>query len=59
MVKRSDYAPYDAMPAFEAGIKAYLDGTFLCVTHYRGIDEQAFDRGCEYAMKLQRQQKKD
>jgi hypothetical protein len=59
MPKRSDYAPYDTMPAFDFGIKCYNDGTHLTVTHLKGVDEQAFDRGCEYAMRLQQAKRKD
>lgn len=55
MVKREDYAPYDKMAAFEYGIKCYNDGTDQEVD-LDGVEGQAFDRGCEYAMKLRREQ---
>jgi hypothetical protein len=54
---RSEYAPYDKMPAFEKGIRDYQDRSYeprAC--HFSGADEQAYDRGLECAMRMQRQE---
>jgi hypothetical protein len=50
MVKRSDYAPYDTMHAFEIGVQNYRNGRWV-EHHYREVEAQAYDRGFEYAMK--------
>ena len=49
----SDYAPYDSMPAFDVGRRAYDRN--VCINPYslNSVNAQAFDRGAEYAMRLQ------
>ena len=48
------YAPYHTMPAFEVGYNDY--GRFMN-DHYGdgGVDQQAYDRGAECAMRHQRE----
>lgn len=48
------YAPYHAMHAFAIGFIAYQNGRSCGPHHYQGVDEQAFDRGAEAAMKIAR-----
>ena len=55
MIKRpmpEDYAPYHTYHAFQIGVDDYLQGRGFGPHHYRGVDEQAYDRGAEYAMQL-------
>lgn len=51
---RASYAPYNTMPAFEEGFRAYTRGTSSQYWNV-GVDAQAFDRGMECAMRLGRQ----
>ena len=45
------YAPYDKIPTFWIGYHAYSRN----VRHqFSGVEEQAYDRGMELAMKLAR-----
>lgn len=50
---RSEYAPYDKMPAFDQGFQDYRAG--LAFEHC-GVAGQAYDRGQECAMRFQRQE---
>jgi len=46
------YAPYDKLPAFAEGVKAYTQRRFD--NPYEGVDAQAWDRGLEHAMRIAR-----
>jgi hypothetical protein len=49
-----DYRPYNTIPAFYLGIADYQTGIFE--RHYaRDLDQQAWDRGLECAMRFERQ----
>jgi hypothetical protein len=52
--RRADYAPYDKLPAFEQGIKDYAANVYNRA-YSNGVEQQAYDRGLEYAMRLARQ----
>lgn len=52
MILANDYAPYDQLPEFWEGVKAYQDGNWDCP--YDGVQGQAWDRGLEYGMRLVR-----
>jgi hypothetical protein len=57
--KATDYAPYHTFPAFKQGFDEY--GTFFLASEKgpsfaNGVDEQAYDRGREYAMRLRQWQ---
>jgi hypothetical protein len=55
MLKRplpEDYAPYHTYPAFNRGYNAYLKCNWDKPINLTGIDEQAYDRGAEYAMRV-------
>ena len=47
------YAPYHTMPAFEQGFTDYGHGTPYRHS-FLGMDRQAYDRGQEAAMKIER-----
>ena len=46
----TDYAPYHTLPAFDAGIDAYMANVLR--NPFEGYEAQAFDRGAEYAMRV-------
>ena len=50
---RAEYAPYDQMPEFVHGYDDYIGGVPPIET-MGGVDQQAYDRGYEFAMKVQR-----
>jgi hypothetical protein len=48
---KAQYRPYDSMPEFEQGFRAYqLDGPHRLSPHSGGVAAQAFDRGANAAM---------
>jgi hypothetical protein len=48
---KAQYGPYDSMPEFEAGYRAYWrDGAHRCNPHNDGVAAQAWDRGANAAM---------
>lgn len=49
---KAEYAPYNTMAAFQAGYQDYMDGTKPF--DLDGVDGQAYDRGQEAAMKVNR-----
>ena len=52
---KSQYSPYDEMPAFKVGFADYMDFAnhgVRAACSYSGVDEQAYDRGFEAAMKV-------
>lgn len=51
--RRDDYAPYHTLDAFAEGVADYsraLDAS----RNYHGLYAQAYDRGQEYAMRVER-----
>jgi hypothetical protein len=49
------YAPYDRFPAFWQGVEDYLNGVHkVWEDRAGGVDGQAYDRGLNAAMRLQR-----
>jgi hypothetical protein len=55
---RSSYAPYDKMPEFEDGFRAWGTPEFIRLSfRHSGVAAQAFDRGAEAAMRVQRLQR--
>jgi hypothetical protein len=51
---RKKYAPYHKMPAFEAGVSSYGQGNYKSSYGQGTPDQQAWDRGMEYAMNRER-----
>lgn len=49
---RGKYTPYDTMPAFDEGVKAYQGGNYK--NPHSGMAAQAWDRGAEFAMRADR-----
>jgi hypothetical protein len=47
-----DYRPYNTFPEFMEGYAAYAKGVWQCP--YENVPAQAWDRGLEYAMRLNR-----
>lgn len=56
---KAEYAPYHTMDAFEQGYLNYLAGNMMAGDRLFpcGIDQQAYDRGCEAAMRVLRKQR--
>jgi hypothetical protein len=50
----AEYAPYNEMPAFKVGAQAYAKGDYHCPYSADSVEGQAWDRGLEYAMRLER-----
>jgi hypothetical protein len=50
----SDYAPYNKFPTFYEGVEDYRAGVFDR-RYANGLDQQAYDRGSECAMRFARQ----
>lgn len=50
---RESYRPYDAMPAFDEGMVAY-ENWQPCPYSADSVERQAWDRGAEFAMRLNR-----
>jgi hypothetical protein len=51
----SDYAPYHTFEAFDQGYTDYMNRDSYRNGHgFTGVDEQAYDRGAEYAMRIER-----
>ena len=50
---RTEYAPYNMMPAFDEGMRDYAK-TQDRSPRYHSIAAQAYDRGQECAMRIQR-----
>jgi len=48
----AEYAPYHTMPAFWRGVRDYQFGA-VCSTDL-GVHAQAYDRGAECAMRVER-----
>ena len=53
-IERSEYAPYDQMPAFDQGMRDWHTGTHG--REHSDVAAQAYDRGMEYAMRVAREQ---
>lgn len=49
---KSQYAPYDKMIEFSIGMGAYQNGCYEAPKGFSGVQQQAFDRGLEAAMKI-------
>ncbi len=49
---KAEYAPYHTMFAFHQGLEDY--GTFRRSVQVTGVDQQAYDRGLEAAMRIKR-----
>jgi hypothetical protein len=54
-VSEEEYAPYNKMPAFKQGVKDYQAGKMRSPYSANSVEGQAYDRGQEYAMKMQRE----
>jgi hypothetical protein len=48
---RAEYAPYHTMPEFERAYMIELTNG-VHETHHRDVAAQAYDRGCEAAMRV-------
>jgi hypothetical protein len=51
---KAQYAPYSDMHAFMIGTLAYAKGNWRCPYGEDSVEGQAWDRGLEYAMRLER-----
>lgn len=54
---KSEYAPYNKMPEFEHGFNAHNDKNYWLwnkPTTFTGVALQAYDRGSEAAMRVQK-----
>lgn len=51
---KAEYAPYNTMLAFGSGYDHYMSGHVGPSPFLSGVDAQAYDRGQEAAMKVQR-----
>jgi len=51
---RAQYAPYESMRAFAIGMMHYGHHNWQCPYDIDSADGQAFDRGMEFAMKVER-----
>jgi hypothetical protein len=52
---KAEYHPYNLMRAFNEGYATYMNGTrFNHTSAYNGVAGQAYDRGQEAAMRVQR-----
>jgi hypothetical protein len=51
----AEYAPYSSFQPFHDGWDDYFAGRFGGRTYKHGVDEQAYDRGLEAAMRWKRQ----
>jgi hypothetical protein len=51
---KAEYAPYHTMFAFEVAYASVMAGRDWLRHHYRGVDEQAYDRGVEAACRVKR-----
>jgi len=49
-----DYRPYNVMPEFMTGYRAYCHGNYRCPHNLNSVATQAWDRGLDYAMRLSR-----
>ncbi len=49
----TDYTPYHTFPEFQTGFGDYQAGKAWAMSR-NGVAGQAYDRGCEFAMKLAR-----
>ena len=49
---KSEYAPYDKMPEFSFGMWAYRATKYEMPKGFTGVQQQAFDRGMEIAMRI-------
>ena len=59
MIERQDYAPYHLLEAFEAGVYAYRCNNHWSRHCYKGLEAKAYDRGCEFAMRIAREVSSD
>lgn len=51
---RNEYAPYDTMPAFAEGERAYFAGCYD--NPHTDVAAQAWDRGLELSMRVKRKE---
>jgi hypothetical protein len=49
-----DYRPYNTLPAFMEGYHAYSKGNWMRGGAGDSVEQQAWDRGLDYAMRLNR-----
>jgi hypothetical protein len=54
----SGYAPYTKHPAFTQGVAAYAAGAYASPYAGNSVEAQAWDRGLEFAMKLNQWQER-
>jgi hypothetical protein len=52
--KAEEYAPYHKMPAFVHGFIAESQGKYDEPELADGVDQQAYDRGMEFSMRIRR-----
>lgn len=51
---RDEYYPYNTLVAFDAGFNDYMRGMPMPRGFRGGVDGQAYDRGAECAMRIDR-----